>query len=231
MADKAISPAIRKRQQITRANQMMFLSVAGVSVVVGFSVVLIIFLAQHIWFYEKVIGEKLNTVSVLEKNLKAAPELMDNIRVLNTNEALKSTRLDENDPALQSVLDALPADANSAAMAASLQNKLLSGVSGISIESLKVEPVGGIETSDAESTSSSSSASSNTINFSFSVSTSSNQDGLRQILNKLEKSIRPFTITVLNIESQGSRVVMSAEGIGYYSPAQKVQLKNKVVRP
>jgi cell division septation protein DedD len=242
MADNKQSPAVRKRQQITRANQMMFLAVAGVSVVVGFSVVLIVFLVQHIWFGERILSEKLNTVSVLEKNIKIAPELKDNVRVLNTNQNLMSTRLKDSDPAIQSVLDALPADANSAAMAASLQNKLLSGVPGVTIESLKIEPVSGVETSTTSSASKSSSTSkkkstttkastSSSIKFSFSVSTTTNKDGLRQVLTQLEKSIRPFTVTVLTVESQGNRVVMTTEGLGYYSQAQEVQLKEKVVRP
>lgn len=224
---------LRKRQQITKANQMMFLWIAGVSVVVGFSIVLMVFLVQKIWFGEKVIAEKTKTVSTLEKNLKVAPELKDNIRVLNTNEQLKLTRLEDSDPALQSVLDALPADANSTAMASSLQTKLLSGVPGVAIESLKVDPVSGIEiASDSTTASDSSSEGSGTIGFSFSVSAPvANQDGLRQVLQRIEKSIRPFTIKTLSIESQGSRIVMSATGVGYYEPAQTVQLTDKVVRP
>jgi hypothetical protein len=224
---------LRKRQQITRANQTMFLSIAGVSVVVGFSLVLIIFLVQRIWFGERVIAEKLHTADILTKNLSTVPTLKDNIRVLNTNEDLKSTRLNDTDPAIQSVLDALPADANSTAMASSLQSKLLSGVSGITIESLKVEPVSGIEiASDGTTTNDSSDPSSHTINFSFAVSApSTNQDALRQVLLNIEKSIRPFNITTLSVESQGSRVVMTANGVGYYEPEQTVQLSDKVVRP
>jgi hypothetical protein len=224
---------MRKRQQITRANQMMFLSIAGVSIVVGVCIVLVIFLVQRIWFGEKVIAEKNKTVATLNSNLAAVPKLKDNIRVLNTNEALKSTRLNDTDPALQSVLDALPADANSTAMASSLQTKLLSGVPGVQIESLKVDPVSGVEiSSDNTTVSDSSDPGSNTIGFSFSVSTqATGQSGLRQVLLNIEKSIRPFTITSLSIESQGSRVVMTATGKGYYEPAQTVQLTDKVVRP
>lgn len=226
-------PGIRKRQQISRANQTMFLAIAGVSVVVGFSIVLVIFLAQRIWFGERVISEKLHTADVLAKNLSVVPALKDNIRVLNTNEDLKLTRLNDTDPAVQSVLDALPADANSTAMASSLQSKLLSNVQGVTIESLKVEPVSGIEiATDGTTANDSSDPSSHTINFSFSVSTAtSNQDALRQVLLQMEKSIRPFNIVTLSVESQGSRVVMTANGVGYYEPEQTVQLTDKVVRP
>lgn len=219
---------LRKRQQITRANQMMFLWIAGVSVVVGFALVLMIFLAQKIWYGEKVIKEKLDTVSVLDKNLAVVDELKDNVRVLSTNENLLSTRLNDTDSALQSILDALPADANSTAMASSLQQKLLAGVPGVSIESLKVQSNVGSSSAAAVRGKSLS----NTIDFSFSVSTlSSRQDSLRQVLAKIEQSIRPFTITTLVVESQGGRVVMTATGVGYYEPAQKIELTKKVVEP
>ena len=221
--DSKPTTGLRKRQQILRANQVMFLWVAGVSVVVGFSIVLMIFLVQRIWFNERVIAEKNKTVSTLEKNLSVIPQLKDNIRVLNTNENLMATRLNDSDSALQSVLDALPADANPTAMASSLQTRLLSDVPGVTIESLKVNSASETEESDAEE---------GTIGFSFAVSTASaNQNGLRQILLRIEKSIRPFTITSLSVESQGNRVVMSATGVGYYEPAQGVELKSKVLRP
>ena len=230
-----VKPAagLRKRQQINRANKVMFLSIAGVSIIVGFSVVIIIFLAQKIWFGEKVISEKLHTASVLETNLKVAPELKNNVRVLNTNQDLQSTRLKETDSALQSILDALPADANSTAMASSLQTKLLSGVPGVSIDSLKVDPVGGVEVSgDNVDSSSSSDPGSNTIGFSFVVSApAANQESLRQVLLNIEKSIRPFKVTTVAVESQGSRVVMTVSGVGYYQPSQSIQLKDKVVKP
>ncbi len=224
---------MRKRQQISRANQTMFLSIAGVSVVIGFCIVLMIFLVQRILFTEKVIAEKNHTVTVMQKNLDTVPALKDNIRVLNTNEALKQTRLSSSDSALQSVLDALPADANSTAMASSLQTKLLDGIPGVMIESLKVDPVSGVEvTSDSVAAGDSSDPSSNSIGFSFSVSTTSdNQNGLRQVLLRIEKSIRPFNITNLAVESQGGRIVMTATGVGYYDPAQVVHLTDKVVRP
>lgn len=223
MDNKSV-PGLRKRQQILRANQVMFLWVAGVSVIVGFSIVLMVFLVQRIWFGERIIAEKNKTVSTLEKNLSVIPQLKDNIRVLNTNENLMTTRLNDSDSALQSVLDALPADANPTAMASSLQTRLLSDVPGVVIESLKViNSTSGTDESDSEQ---------GTIGFSFAVSTTSNnQNGLRQILLRIEKSIRPFTITSLSVESQGNRVVMSASGVSYYEPAQSIELKSKVLRP
>lgn len=231
--DKPSGTGLRKRQQIVKANQLMFLWIIGVSAVVGFSIVLIVFLAQRIWFGERIIAEKENTVSILKKNLEVVPGLQDNVRLLNTNKDLQTARSDPNDSALQVVLDALPADANSTAMASSLQTKLLAGVSGVTIESLRVEPVSGIEIDSDDTTSSgSSNAESGEINFSFTISTEvSQRDSLRKVLQQIERSIRPFSIATLNIESQGNRIVLSATGYGYYVPAQTVELVEKAVRP
>lgn len=227
--DNSKGGGLKKRQQIAKSNRTMFLWITGVSVVVGFSVVLMIFLAQGIWYGERVILEKQKTADTLKDNLEIVPKLKDSVSLLNTNEDLQSVRLDSNDPALQVILDALPADANSTAMASSLQTRLLSGVGGIIIESLRVEPVSGVEDDSSDSDSGDSEATG--IGFSFTISTTDNQDGLRKILQQIERSIRPFTIDTMSIESQGGKVTLSADGRGFYEPAQKVQLTDKVVKP
>ena len=56
-----MSNGLRKRQQITRANQTMFLWVAGVSVIIGFSVVIALFIGQKIIYSQKVIQKKEQT--------------------------------------------------------------------------------------------------------------------------------------------------------------------------
>lgn len=225
------TPGIRKRQQINKANRTMFLWVAAASVIVGFSLVIAIFLWQKISFGEKVLAEKSKTLATINNDLENIPALRDNIRLLETNENLKATRLKDDDRVIQSVLDALPADANSTALGSSLQSKLLSGVNGVSLEAIKVEPVVGLETA-ADSLITGSDVAPNTINFTFTVSVaSSNPDGLRDILLRLERSIRAINITSLTVEQQGTRLVMSAAGHAYYQPARTIELKDKVVRP
>ena len=86
--------AIRKRQQIAKANRMMFIWIAAVSAVVGIALVISLFLLQKAWFNEKVLAEKGNTASTLTKNNQVVGDLKDQIRVLNTNEALKSAMID-----------------------------------------------------------------------------------------------------------------------------------------
>lgn len=213
---------LRKRQQIGRANKIMFLWIIGVSVVVGVSVVLVIFMIQRIVFDEKVIIEKNNTVSTLDKNLKTVDSLKEEIRLLDANQALASIRIDETKPPVQTVLDALPADANSTALAASLQLKLLAGIPGTLVETLSVVPTSG----NAKG-----SKGAGEIAFSFSVSAAKgNYDSLSEVLDRLERSIRPFKIDSTAVEAQGNKLIMSVKGVSYYEPAKVVELKTKVVK-
>lgn len=234
--DKSVNA--RKRDRILNANRMMFLWVSGVSAVVGFAVVLSLFLGQRIIFGEKVLAEKNKTAATLEQNIAAVPQLKDNVRVLDTNQGLKDTRVKESDRPIQSVLDALPADANSTALGASLQSKLLSGIPGLSLDTIKVDPVLGVETEQSSGTDvidASGAASADTehaITFSFTVSTAaSNPEALREVLTRLEKSIRAIDIRSLSITTQSSRLIMTAAGKAYYEPARSIDLKDKVVRP
>ena len=158
--------------------------------------------------------------------------------MLNTNENLQSTRLSDTDPPIQSVLDALPAVANSTALATSLQTKLLSGVAGITLESVNVDSVGGDQVATAtDATAAStpadtSATGANQIGFTFAVSASAdNYAALQQVLQRLEKSIRPMNITSVSVEGQGDRVTMTVSAVSYYGTAKSIQLTDKVLKP
>lgn len=222
--------AIRKRTQITKANRTMFLWIAAGSVVVGCALVVAFFLAQKLVYNEKVLAEKEKTVAVLNANNAIIPELETQVRVLDTNEALKSVRVSEEDQAIQVILDALPSEANSLALGASLQNKLLTGIKGLTLESLQVDPVIGVESlSDTTSEQdASASGGANQITFQFAVSGS--QSALKQVLTNLERSIRAVDILTLRIESQGSKQLMSIQARAFYEPAKTIELIDKVVR-
>jgi hypothetical protein len=226
------SVAFRKRTQIASANRMMFLWVAGVSVVFGISLVAAIFLTQILIFNERVLHEKDVTVSTLDSNYKNVTQtdgLQDKVRVLDTNSALISVKAKPDDQAIQVILDALPSDANSLALGASLQNKLLFGINGLTIDSLQVDPVVGIESLSGSSVVNASSTDvQNQITFRFSVNGS--ETALKQVLTNLEKSIRTIDITSLKIESQGSTRMLSVQARGFYEPARDVKLREVTVK-
>lgn len=228
------SPALRKRQKIAQANKMMFLWVAGASALISFAMVGSYFLIHQIVFNEKVLGEKSETNKILEANNRAVPDLQDNVRALSANELLGSAVAKEGDSPLQVVLDALPADGNSLAFGASLQHKLLSEVDGLSIESVTVDPVVGVEyntdaMNNTQDSSSDSSTSNSVINFRLTVM--GNDEALREALRRIESSIRPIVITDVAVESFSGRVRMIIRGYTYYEPAVEVELGEKTVTP
>jgi hypothetical protein len=226
----------QKRQDIQKANKNMFFWVAGVSVVVGAAIVVSIFLMQKVMFKEKVLSEKKKTETILVANNKAAENLKNNVRALNANQELIDSMITGEQNAVSVVLDALPSTANSSAFGASLQKKILE-TEGITIDSLIVDPVVGIESqntmsSTLQDSASSSGSSTNVIYFKFTISTPSDRPtALKTALERIEKSIRPIDITTLSVSTETSRTSLTASGVTYYEPAKSVQLINKTVKP
>lgn len=224
--------AIRKRSQIAKANRTMFIWIAVASALVGVALVVSIFLAQKLFYNEKVLGEKQNTVSVINHNNEIVPELEDQVRVLDTNSDLASVKANSEDQAIQVILDALPSEANFSALGASLQNKLLVGINGLSIESLQVDPVVGVETltgDNSGSATTSTQTTDNEITFQFVVR--GDQDALRKVLENLERSIRTIVVTSVRIETASNGTQMTVQGKAFYEPAKTIELEKKVVKP
>lgn len=216
-ADKEV--AIRKRQQIDASKKTMFLFVAGAAFLAGVALVVTIFLVQQIVFHARVMATKAGTIGTLEHNIKTAKELKDNIRVLETNEALGILKGRDGNSPLQVVLDALPAEPNVDALGASLQQKFIAAVPGLTLESLAVEPL----TTDGDQPSDSS--------LQFSLSVSGSAEKLKELLQRFERSIRVIEITSAEIQAGEGRVVLSVRGKAFYQPAQEVNLEPKVVKP
>jgi hypothetical protein len=227
--------ALRKRQQIANANRMMFIWVAAISAVIGIAIVGSVFLFQKAMFNEKVLGIKDHTAKTLHDNNQAIPELENAIRQMNTNQALIDSMAPNQTQPIRVVLDALPSDANSSALGASLQERFLNDPA-LKIESLTVDPVAGVESQtdanveDAAATTEGGAA--NEVVFRFSVSADlSNASALKDLLQRLERSIRAVDIVSLNIETQGTRLVLSVEGRAFYEPAKTIELKEETVKP
>lgn len=225
------SVAFRKRTQIAMANRVMFLWVAGVSILFGFALVASIFLTQMLLFNERVLQEKAKTISTLENNNKNIPELEKKIRVLETKQVLIDAKADPDDKAVQVILDALPSDANSSALCASIQNKLLADIPGLKLNSLQPDLVVGIESlTDNDSVESASIVTSDTQNeIDFRLAVSGDETMLRQVLVNLERSIRTIDVTSLKIESQGTSSELSIQARAFYEPVRVVELKDKTV--
>jgi hypothetical protein len=219
---------IRKRQQIQKANKMMFVYVAGASAVVGVCLVLAVSLAQQAIFNERVLYEKRDSLATIRNNQKNADTLLENVRVLNTSPALASVRSNDDDNPLRVVLDALPAEANSVALGASLEEKLLND-SAITVDNITVQPIVGIESDEV--TSDEGGSSEYAIPFSFSISANvENTDALRDIMVRLERSIRTIRLVSYEVERRGNQISLDARGEAFYQPSANLNLLDEEVK-
>lgn len=212
-----LQPSMKKRQVIANSNRTMFMWIAAMSAVVGICAVVGYFLVQQILFKTKVANELDTTASILHENNSNAQALIDNVRVYETNEALNSVKSQPEEKALQVVLDALPADANTLALGASLQQKLLVGIDGITVDSLSVSPIdaAGIE---------------GQLPFTLTVR-SSDANALKDLLRKFERSIRIIDIDTFSLEKGDKDYTMSIQAHAYYQSAKVIEHTYKVVRP
>jgi hypothetical protein len=229
---KPNNAAIRKRTQIAKANRTMFLWIAIASALVGSALVVSFFLAQKAIFNEKVLSAKQETVSTLDNNNEVAPELANQIRVLDTNEALNSAKANDDDQAIQVILDALPSEGNSLALGASLQNILLANVPGLrAIESLQVDPIAGLESLSGNSTTVDATATTEGNIITFRLTAKGSQDAIKTILQNFERSIRLIDITSMQIETQQDGQLLTVQAKAYFEPAKTIELKDKVMTP
>lgn len=213
-----LQPSMKKRQVIANSNRTMFIWVAVMSAILGICAVVGYFLAQQIVFKMKVTNELNKTVSILHDNNKKAQTLIENVRVLETNEALNSVKAQPDEKALQVVLDSLPADANALALGASLQQSLLVGIDGLTVDSLSVSSVD--ETGEQ----------SGQLPFTLTVR-AGDANALKDLLRKFERSIRIIDIDNFSLERSESGYSMSIQAHAYYQPAKTVTLTDKVVKP
>lgn len=208
-----------KRDQVQKAQRTMFFWVAGMSAVVGFALVIAWFLWQQLVFRTEVVNQKNETVATLEKNNEALPELKNNLRVLEVNSALQSAKANQDEQALQVILDALPSEKSSLALGSSLQEKLVGDSANVTIETLSTD-TDSISNVTAD----------NAVPFRL-VVTSSDAGALKNLLQKFERSIRVIDIDALTLERSTDRYTLTLTAHAYYEPARVIELQKTTVKP
>ncbi len=214
-----------KRKAIADSSRTMFIWVAAMSAVVGVCAVVSVFLIQQIAFKAGVVKQVTDTANTLANNNKVAGTLASNVVVLETNNALNSIKADPDEKALAVVLDSLPSERNPLALGGSLQQKLLSGIDGLTVEGLSVDSA----TIDTAATPVATNGIS-TIPIQIQVSSSS-VTSIQELLKRLEKSIRIIDVDGLVIERGDSTYQATITAHAYYQPAKQVQLTTITCTP
>ena len=223
--------ALRKRQQIDSSKRTMFIFVAVAAFVSGMALVVSFFLVQQIWFQGRVISQKQAIVNTINANLKAVDGLKDNIRLLDTNEALSSVKSSDDSSAVQAVLDALPTEPNADALGASLQVMFVGAIDGLTIESLSVTDPSDEGALTASGSDSEPESNDPNLGIGFSMSVSGSAEQLKALLARFERSIRVIKIDSLSVEASKDSLTMDIEGRAYYQPAYDVKIDKKVIKP
>lgn len=230
--------AIRKRQQIQKANQAIFITVAIAAFIVGAASVLAVFLFSDMTFKAKVIGAQDESLGILKQNLVNTQILEEKMKNLQTNSALLSSRASEEDNALRVILDALPSSHNAAALGASLSDRLLS-IPGVTVESINVsndtsassgqDAAAAVDLGVGESDGIASVSTASTIEVSFSV-TSDNPSNILAVIQNLERSIRTIKIKTFRIERSEQNMSLSVTADAFYLPRAQIVLNDKEIK-
>jgi len=250
MATKEV--AVRKRALIDKASRNMFMFVAAASVILGVTLVGVIYLTKKIAFNGKIIGEKSQIITAYDKSLSNLKSLGANIKALETNENLEvvaRTRevicdiLENNTPAEGDDDDDTEIDTLG----------ILQGIGSIrECSALRVIPDALPATRNPEallaslnkifiiSGTSPESLSPSDSTFDTSVpdvglipinlSISGDSSLTNTVLNNIEKSIRTFEMGTVTIEWRGTNsVLLRGLATAFYSADKAAELKTKTV--
>ena len=221
---KDVEGVMRKRNLIAKTRKTVIFWVCGASAILGIMSVGVYLVAQNIAFSYKIIGMKQDTIATLENNIKVAPSLKGELGVLNVNSELRRVAVNSDAKPLQTILDALPADENRLALGASLQQKLLSGVPGLVVNSLSVDPSAGSGQVVAENQ-----LEGGVQEMVFTAAISGDENALKAALQRLEKSIRAINVKSVNASASGDNISLQITGAAYYLPPPNLELAKKEV--
>lgn len=212
---------VRKRSLIAKTRKAVFVWVMGASSAVGAAIVVAVMLVQTIIFNAEIISDKNTTLKTLEGNIEAVPELEANVRLLDTNKELRAVSLGDNTRPLQSILDALPADDNRLALGASLQQKIFTGVPGLTLEALSVDSSSFVA---SEAVADDAGGETGVQELEFTATLVGDAEALKRGLQRAERSIRALNIRSIDATGAGNTVSLQITGSAYYLPEQDLSL-------
>ena len=212
----------QKHQLIDKANARIVISVSIAVFVVIFCLFSIRALISQGLYHNRVIGEKKDALSQLERNSASLSELEETyvafttepINVIGGNPEGDGPQ-DGNNATI--VLDALPAEYDFQALSSSIEKLLVEG--GYPIQSLNGEDQSGAD-----------GGGSGPSPISYSVGTETSLEGARTLLETFERSIRPFYIQSLTLEGSNQTLSVTLQLETFYQPGTGLEVTEKVVK-
>lgn len=205
-----------KHLQIDKANQLILISAAVTTVIVVFSLVAANALIKQMSYQNKVIGLRSKASKQLTDNVKNAATLQTSYDAFeNSSESVIGTA-DKNS---KIVLDSLPSKYDFPALATSLEGLIT--VSGTAVSS--------INGTDNEAQAAQDSINPQPIDIPFDISARGDFTAAQKLILNMERSIRPFKITALNVSGGGNDLQVKVTATTYYQPEKKLEIEQKVI--
>jgi hypothetical protein len=225
----AANAGLNKRAQVLRANNSIFLWVAGAAAVVALSAVMLQFLVKQGLFHQKIISELSNTNKILEDNRETATALTDKVKALIADTNLESARANSTDSNLQVILDALPTTGDTTSLSNSLYSQVVSPV-GLRVESVIAGSIDGVSVETPNATlDPAQTPTPQTIPFA--ITTVGNVNQTTNLFKNLERTIRPLNPRTVTIKIADGTLNTTVTGESYFVGASKVDVGKKLVSP
>lgn len=217
-----------KHLKIDKANNAMFVAVAVASVISIFCLVSAKALFSQAAHQRQVINTNNASAKQQNKNLDVAKNLKDrfdifnqaNPNVLGGNSDNSSTGPVDGDNA-RIVLDALPSQYDFPALISSMEKVLTNN-------GIQSPAVTGTDQSDTNSNDAKASPSPTII--SLTVGGTSNYQAVQNFIGDLERSIRPFDLTTLELDGNNANLKMTVAVNTYYQQAKSLDNGKKVIK-
>lgn len=214
-----------KQLAIDKDNAAIVIAVGIASFVIIFSLVACNALIKQERYQSKVIGKKKETLKVLKTNAEEVKKLETSYQafastpqnVLGGSSTGTGDRDGEN-PRL--VLDALPSKYDFPGLTSSL-NKLF--------QQYQLESITGTDDEVAQAAAQSSSQP-QPIEMPFTVVVNGTAQNSKEILEKMEKSIRPMQVKTLTLNGQSDQLKISVSAHTYFQPQKKFEVRSEQIK-
>jgi hypothetical protein len=217
-----------KRALISKANSTMVLATGIAAFIFVFSAVASKALFSQASYQNKVISQKKKALSILKSDISAVDNLKSSYKsfigtpnnVLGGNPGGSGDQDGDN---AKIVLDALPSKYDFPALTTSLE-KLITN------QGLEIQAITGTD-DEVQQQSKQESTTPAPIAMPFQVRVSGSYEGIRNLLNTFEHSIRPIQVKKIEVDSasQGGNMVAIIDAQTFYQPEKSLKIKTEVV--
>lgn len=215
-----------KRIMIDKSQTTMVAAAGTAAFVLVFALIASKSMIGQMTYQNRVIGAKKAAVSQLQDNISATSTLVNSYKAfVDTNQNVlggnpSGTGSQDGDNA-KVVLDALPSKYDFPALATSLE-KL------ITAQNLQIQSITGTDDEVAQS-SNQGSATPEPVVMPFQISVTGSYEGIRNLINAFNKSVRPFQVQTIQLAGNQSDMSLTLTAQTFYQPEKDFNVTKKVI--